>query len=93
MLIKSVINLLITGIVAVWVVAIALISVQNATPVSLRFFVFKSIQIPFGLMLALSVAMGLIGMALMQSLWGLADWVRGRSSDEDAEFFADDEDF
>ncbi|MFO5493136.1 MAG: DUF1049 domain-containing protein, partial [Cuspidothrix sp.] len=69
MMLKILANFLILLIIAVWVVAIALISVQNATPVSLKFLVFQSIQIPFGLMLAFAVAVGLLSVAVLQPLW------------------------
>ena len=88
---KNFVSFSILLIIAIWVVAIALISVQNATPVSLRFLVFQSIQIPFGLMLAFSVAVGLLGTAVLQPLWGLGE--SQSRVDEDAEFFVDDEDF
>ncbi|MEH2179877.1 LapA family protein [Nostoc sp.] len=81
-------------VVAVWVIAIAIISVQNATPVSLKFLTFQSIQIPMGLVLAFSAVVGLISMALLQPLWGLAGIRQGNSRlEDDAEFFVDDEDF
>ncbi|MDZ8091649.1 MAG: LapA family protein [Nostoc sp. DedQUE05] len=81
-------------VVAVWVIAIAIISVQNATPVSLKFLTFQSIQIPMGLVLAFSAVVGLIGMALLQPLWGLAGIRQSNSRlEDDAEFFVDDEDF
>ncbi|MCW5316272.1 DUF1049 domain-containing protein [Nostoc sp. KVJ3] len=81
-------------VVAVWVIAIAIISVQNATPVSLKFLTFQSIQIPMGLVMAFSAGLGLIGMALLQPLWGLADFGQRNSRlEDDAEFFVDDEDF
>jgi uncharacterized integral membrane protein len=51
-------------IFALWVVAIALISVQNATPVALRFLMFESVRVPVGLVLALSAALGMVGMAI-----------------------------
>jgi uncharacterized integral membrane protein len=88
---KSFANLLISIVIAVWVIAIALISVQNATPVSLRFLIFQSIQIPFGLVLAFSVAVGLLGVAVLQPFWGLG--ASNSRVDEEAEFFVDDEDF
>jgi uncharacterized integral membrane protein len=91
---KILIPILISLIVALWVVAIAIISVQNATPVSLQFLTFKSIQIPFGLLLAFSAGVGFIGMAIIQPLWGLAGSGESNSRfDDDAEFFLDDEDF
>ncbi|MBD2593402.1 LapA family protein [Nostoc spongiaeforme FACHB-130] len=89
---KTIANLLISVVVAVWIVAIAIISVQNATPVSLKFLSFQSIQIPVGLVLAFSAAIGVIGVAVLQPLWGLAGSGDSRL-EEDAEFFVDDEDF
>ncbi len=91
---KTLAPLLTILVVAVWVVAIAIISVQNATPVSLKFLTFQSIQIPAGLVLAFSAVIGLIGTALLQPLWGLADsGQRNSRLEDDAEFFVDDEDF
>ena len=90
---KTLANLVISLVVAIWVVAIAIISVQNATPVSLKFFTFQSIQIPVGLVLAFSAGVGIIGVALLQPLWGLSAPQRKYRSQDDAEFFVDDEDF
>jgi hypothetical protein len=92
MMLKILANFLILLIIAVWVVAIALISVQNATPVSLKFLVFQSIQIPFGLMLAFAVAVGLLSVAILQPLWGREEEFESMA-EEDTEFFVDDEDF
>lgn len=55
-------------IFAVWIAAIALLSVQNYTPVSLRFFTAESFQMPVGLVLAFSVGLGLVGTAIVQSV-------------------------
>ena len=41
-------KLLITIVPAVWIALIAIISVQNATPVSVKFITFRSIEIPLG---------------------------------------------
>lgn len=91
---KNFVNLFISIVIAGWVLAIALISVQNATPVSLKFLAFQSIQVPFGLMLAFFVAVGLIGAAVLQPFWGLGEMGGRRSRfDDDAEFFVDDEDY
>ncbi|MCM0592248.1 MAG: LapA family protein [Gloeotrichia echinulata IR180] len=90
---KTIVNLLVSVVIAVWVVAIAIISVQNATPVSLKFFTLQSIQIPFGLLLAFSAGVGLIGIAILQPLWALGESPQDSRLDEDAEFFVDDEDF
>ena len=58
-------KILISLIVAGWVSAIALVSVQNATPVSLQFLTFQSVQLPMGLVLAFSAAIGMVGMAVL----------------------------
>lgn len=55
-------------IVTVWIGAIALISVQNATPLSLRFLSFQLVEMPFGLILAFSAGAGVIGTAIVQPL-------------------------
>lgn len=90
---KSFAPLITSLVVAVWVVAIAIISVQNATPVSLKFLTFQSVQIPVGLVLAFSAGVGLIAMAVLQPLWGVAASRGGSRLEDDAEFFVDDEEF
>lgn len=57
-------NLLTSIIVAFWVGGIALISVQNAQPVSLRFMAWRTIQIPLGLVLAFGAGAGMVGTAI-----------------------------
>jgi uncharacterized integral membrane protein len=70
---KTIPNLIINLVVAVWVSAIAILAVQNATPVSLNFLFFQSISIPVGVVLALSATAGIIGGGLLQILWSLPD--------------------
>ncbi len=72
--------------------AIAIISVQNATPISLRFLTFETIQIPVGLMLAFCVAVGMVVTSLLQPLRGISKRrsTSGRYED-DAEFFVDED--
>jgi lipopolysaccharide assembly protein A len=53
-------NLIISTIVAVWVVTIALLSVQNASLVNLKFVFWQSIDLPWGLVLAGAVGLGFI---------------------------------
>lgn len=88
---KTFANLLTSIIVACWVVGIAILSVQNAELVSLRFLNFRSIQIPVGLVLAFCAGVGIVGIALLQPLWGLADSEQRNSGADDAEFFVDEE--
>lgn len=87
---KTLANLLTSLVLGCWVIAIAVLSVQNATPVSLKFLTFQSIQLPVGLVLAFSVGLGIIGMALTQPLWSLAGSREGNSQSEND---LDDEDF
>ncbi len=58
-------NLVTSLIVAFWVSAIALLSVQNARPVTLRFLTLQSVQLPVGLVLSFSAAVGMVGTALI----------------------------
>ena len=68
-------------ILALWVSGIAILSVQNATPISLKIFFkifsltifdFESIQIPIGVILSLSVSMGvIIGSALLSPFFSI----------------------
>ncbi len=89
---KTFANLFVSLIVAFWIVVIAILSVQNAQPVSLRFLSFESIQIPVGLVLAFSASFGIVGMSLLQPLWGLSGSRNGgTTTDDDAEFFVDEE--
>jgi uncharacterized integral membrane protein len=88
---KTIAKLLTSLLIAFWVIAIAIIAVQNAEPVSLRFLSYQSIQIPFGLLLAFGASIGVIGMALLQPLWGLSGSARSNSvPDDDPEFFTED---
>ncbi|MCY7367546.1 MAG: LapA family protein [Chamaesiphon sp.] len=53
-------NLVISTITAIWIILIALISVQNASLVSINFVVWKLIDLPWGLVLAGAVAIGFL---------------------------------
>ena len=65
---KSFATLITSLIFTVWIGAIALISVQNATPLSLRFLSFQLVEMPFGLILAFSAGLGVTGAAIAQPL-------------------------
>ncbi|MDJ0733658.1 MAG: DUF1049 domain-containing protein [Nostocaceae cyanobacterium] len=91
---KILASVLTSLIVATWVVVIAIFSVQNYTTVSLKFLFFKSIQIPIGIVLAFSAGAGMIGMTFLQPLWSLtAASGSNYQSEDEAEFFVDEEDF
>lgn len=86
---KTLASLLTSIVVAVWVVAIAILSVQNATPVSLKFLSYQSIQLPVGLVLAFSAGLGIIFIGLTQPLWTLSG--SRNQSDDDVDDFSFDE--
>ncbi len=75
--------------IALWIIAIAIISVQNATPISLKFLTFESISIPVGLLLAFCICLGIMGMALLLPLWSLTSSGQ-KTPDDDPEFFVDE---
>lgn len=54
--------------VAFWIGAIAILAVQNAAPIALKFLFFESIQLPIGVILAFSVVAGLLGAALFKPI-------------------------
>ncbi|BAY85392.1 hypothetical protein NIES267_48920 [Calothrix parasitica NIES-267] len=90
---KTTVNLVLSIIIALWIIAIAIISVQNATPVSLRFLTFESIQIPVGLLLTFFVAIGIIATSFIQPLLLKSNKKRSTSRryEDDNEFFVDEE--
>ena len=53
-------NLIVSTIAAIWIAVIALISVQNASLVSIKFAIWNSIDLPWGLVLAGAVALGFL---------------------------------
>lgn len=65
-------NLLTSLILAGWIAAIAIVSIQNITPISLKFLAWETIEIPFGIVLAFSVSIGAIAGAIAPILWQLA---------------------
>jgi uncharacterized integral membrane protein len=69
---KTIPLLAMSFLLAFLVSAIGILSVQNATPVSLNLIWFQSIQMPVGVVLAISLSAGLIGGAILQPLWILS---------------------
>ena len=59
-MLKTVTNLIIALLIAFWLGAIAIFSIQNITAVSLKFLFWQSIQLPVGVLLAFCVGLGLI---------------------------------
>ena len=63
-------KLLITIVPAVWIALIAVVSVQNASPVSLKFMVFRTIEMPMGVAFGFCAAGGMVGTAVLLNLFG-----------------------
>jgi uncharacterized integral membrane protein len=55
---------------AVVVVGVSIISVQNATPVSITFLAFRSVALPFGIWMGFGLAAGMIGTAAILTAFG-----------------------
>ena len=62
-------NLLTSLIIAFWLGAIAIFSIQNIEPISLKLFFFESIELPVGILLAFSVGVGILLGGLAPLLW------------------------
>ena len=80
---KAIANLLTSLILAGWIGASAILSIQNITPVSLKFLNFETIQLPVGLVLAFSVGIGAIAGVIGPLLWQLAGGQRERYYEEE----------
>lgn len=86
LIMKTIANLLTSIILAAWIAAIAILSIQNITSISLKFLVFQTIQMPLGIVLAFSVGIGAIAGAIVPVLWQLADGQRERYYEEEEDF-------
>ncbi len=64
------VKLLVVMIPAVLLVAIAILSVQNATLVPLAFLNTQTIALPVGIWVALALSVGMVGTALLIGLFG-----------------------
>lgn len=69
-MLRNLSQLAIAVILAVGLSGLALLSIQNVTPVSLNLLMFQSIQLPVGLLLTFCMAGGLVMGALFPLLSG-----------------------
>ena len=60
MIVTIVKNIIISILLAFWLGAIAIFSIQNITLVSLKFILWESIELPIGVLLSFCVGGGLI---------------------------------
>lgn len=72
LMMRTITNLLTSIILAGWITAIAILSIQNITPISLKFLTWEAIEMPFGIVLAFCVGIGAIAGAIAPLLWQLA---------------------
>lgn len=57
---KIIANFIASFFLAGWIITMAVFSIQNISPVTLRFFQFESIQLPVGVLLSFAVGAGLM---------------------------------
>ncbi|MDJ0531432.1 MAG: LapA family protein [Xenococcaceae cyanobacterium MO_207.B15] len=62
-------NFISSVMLAMGISAIAVFSIQNIEPVSLKFLGFESIQFPLGVLLAFCAGVGIILGSLLPLLW------------------------
>ncbi|OKH38780.1 hypothetical protein NIES2119_09335 [[Phormidium ambiguum] IAM M-71] len=83
---KSLTTLIISAILALWIMAIAILSVQNATPVTLKFLAYESIRLPVGVVLAFSAAAGaIVGAVIALPLFSSPSFTSNDFSPDDEE--------
>ena len=66
---KILTNFISSLILALWVSAIAIFSIQNIQSVAIKFIVWQSIQIPVGVLLTICAGGGIILGSLLPILW------------------------
>jgi uncharacterized integral membrane protein len=71
---KTIATFLTSLIIAGWIGVTAILSVQNFTPVTLKFFQYESFQIPIGLVLSFSLGLGVVGTAIVQPLLSMSSY-------------------
>lgn len=69
----------------------AILSVQNATAVSLHFLAWRSVPIPVGIVLAFATGVGVLGGAIAAPLWSKRLSRRRRYPEFDESEFAEDD--
>ncbi|MEM7716418.1 MAG: lipopolysaccharide assembly protein LapA domain-containing protein [Cyanobacteria bacterium P01_A01_bin.68] len=91
---KTITQLLVSLVIAFWVIFVALLSVQNAQLVYLKLFTFQSINMPVGLLLTFSFATGLILMSILPSIWNAIGSGNNNSRyQNDSDFFVEKEEY
>jgi uncharacterized integral membrane protein len=65
---QAIASFLVSLIVSALVTGVAIVTVQNADPISLKFLFLQSVPIPVGLVLSFCVVLGLVGTGLVLAI-------------------------
>lgn len=65
---RAIANLLTAIILGSCFLLVATVSIQNITPLTLRFLTWESVEMPFGILLTATVALGLLLGAILPLL-------------------------
>lgn len=76
-------NLIASILVAAWMITLAVFSIQNITPISLKFLMFESIKFPVGVLLSFCAAGGVILGAIAPLLVARPRKLKGRRYAQD----------
>lgn len=82
-------NLLISLVIAGWLVALSIFSIQNIAEISLKFLIFESIRLPIGVLLSACLGTGIILGAIAPMLFAKPkskNSKRQRLPEEDLEY-------
>ncbi|ACK73450.1 conserved hypothetical protein [Gloeothece citriformis PCC 7424] len=74
-------NLIASILIAAWMITLAVFSIQNITPVSLKLFMFETFQLPLGVLLAFCAAGGVVLGALLPLLFARSRRTNRRNID------------
>ena len=83
-------HLLLSLLLSLGIAIAAILSVQNATAVSLKFLLWNSVQMPVGILLALAMGIGVLGVAIATPLRSEQLPRSRRYSDFDESEFSDE---
>ncbi|KAI9132411.1 lipopolysaccharide assembly protein LapA domain-containing protein [Acaryochloris sp. CCMEE 5410] len=86
----TIMHLLLSLLFSFGIAIAAILSVQNATAVSVHFLVWRSVPIPVGIVLGFATGLGVLGGAIATPLWTKRQSRRRRYAEfEDSEFTED----
>ncbi|MDV3002372.1 MAG: hypothetical protein N5P05_003978 [Chroococcopsis gigantea SAG 12.99] len=84
---NTITNFMAASIVAGWIMTMAVFSIQNITPITLKLLTLESIKLPVGILLAFCLGIGFFIGALLPPLLGATNNKRKRVSPNEDEFY------